>query len=406
MTIDVRPADVSEMEAYRRVATTSLMVSPELWPPEAVHAVRPDMTLCAFDEGELATAYAWWPLKLYLNGGLVPVAGITFVGTLPVYRRRGHLRRVVQKHFETLHETGGHCLTVLIASQAAIYQRYGYGVVSSRVAYQIAPHYLRFAQNEHDGADAGRLRELGDDANDLLYVLYDRFCAHRNGYLKRGPAMWAGGVLRAAPPNGVLCKVLYEDGGQPQGYVVYTLEARNVPYGQPWQRVQIRDMAWLTPTAYRALWQHFESMQLADAITCQLAPADDPLPHLLLEPRQLNATVADGLLARLVDVDRALAARPYPIDGELYFELTDTVCPWNEGRWRLTVSEGRAVCERSGLSPEVAMPVDTLAMLLFGQITPTQAARMGRLTAVDQDAQVRWDHMMQTGYRPFCPDFF
>jgi hypothetical protein len=52
------------------------------------------------------------------------------------------------------------------------------------------------------------------------------------------------------------------------------------------------------------------------------------------------------------------------------------------------------------------MPVSTMVMLVFGQISATEAARMGRLDANEKKALPKWDRIMRTMYRPFCPDDF
>lgn len=406
MEVEIRPAREMEMDEYRRVSLTALMISPDKMPADTIKAIAPERTLCAFADGKLATAYAWWPLKMFINGGMVPVAGITFVGTLPVFRGNGFLRQVIQKHFQSLHGADGQPLAVLYASQAAIYQRYGYAVVSTRNAYEVPPRHLIFSRTRHPGAAAGTLRELGDHEHELLSRLYLTFCQHRTGYLKRGKAWWATVTLKPPARNEVLCKVVYEEESQPLGYVIYTIAGRMVRMGQPWQEVTIRDMTWLTPDAYHALWEHFTGMNLAMHVKTVFSPVDDPLPHLLLEPRQLNLSSGDGLLARVVDVEKLIPLRPFPEGGELLFEIRDDLCPWNGGCWRLNASAGMATIERDGRAAETVIPIDTLAMLLFGQISPSEAVRMGRMTINDTGALPQWDRVLRTHHKPFCPDFF
>ena len=163
MVVDIRPATEAEMDDFRQVAQNALMVPTNLYPPEAVQAIRPEMTLCAFEEGRVATALAAWPLKMRFNGGSLPVAGITFVGTRPTCRRKGYLRRTITRYFESMHENNGPAMAALYASQASIYHRYGYGIVSTHHRYNVAPRDLAFAHAGQESAPHGRLRELGDD---------------------------------------------------------------------------------------------------------------------------------------------------------------------------------------------------------------------------------------------------
>jgi predicted acetyltransferase len=147
-------------------------------------------------------------------------------------------------------------------------------------------------------------------------------------------------------------------------------------------------------------------MKLADHISWDRVPPDDPLPHLLLEPRMLNLTAMDGLLGRIVDIERALPKRTYNSEGTLTFEIQDDLCPWNNGRWQLETAGNQNRIRETTDNPDVTMPISTLAMLLFGQISATEAARMGRLDVRDTGALCTWDHVMHTKYRPFCADLF
>ncbi|HEY94994.1 MAG TPA: GNAT family N-acetyltransferase [Dehalococcoidia bacterium] len=65
-----------------------------------------DLTLCGFIDGKMVTSYAAWPLTIAMNGLEVPTARITMVGTVPVARRLGVLRKIMTKHFEIMHKEG------------------------------------------------------------------------------------------------------------------------------------------------------------------------------------------------------------------------------------------------------------------------------------------------------------
>ena len=398
MGVEIRPANPEEMEEQRRVASTALVL-----PVGALQGLRPEWTLCAFEDGRLATSYGAWPLTMRFNGEGLPVAGVTAVGTLPIYRRRGYLRQIITTHFESLHERGEQPIAILFASLAAIYQRYGYAVVSTRNSYNVDPRYLQFALTQ---PVPGTLRELGDDEFELLVNLYRRFREERMGYIHRGRAMWEAGVLAPPPAGGLLNKIVYEEAGEPLGYVIYTVEPPRGSGPGPGQYLSIRDLVWLTTSAYQAMWNYFANMDLVGTIAWGRVPSDDPLPHLLLEPRMLHSTSHDGLLGRIVDVELALPRRHYHEEGTLTFEVLDDLCSWNRGRWKMEASAVETAISRTSEEPQVVMPVTTLAMLVFGQLSATEAARMARLDVLEPGALSSWDRVMHTAYRPFCADLF
>jgi predicted acetyltransferase len=147
-------------------------------------------------------------------------------------------------------------------------------------------------------------------------------------------------------------------------------------------------------------------MPLARYIETASVASDDPLPHLLLEPRMLRDTSRDGILARMIDLGPALDARRYQPGGVVSFELIDDLCPWNAGRWRASLTPEGAEVEKLSGEPELSMTAATLAMIAFGQITATQAADAGRVGVHDPGALPRWDAAFRTRYAPFCADNF
>ncbi|MBW2623745.1 MAG: GNAT family N-acetyltransferase, partial [Deltaproteobacteria bacterium] len=126
MEVKIRAARPEEMEQFRHVVTTALVMTPETFGTEEELAFSSRFTTCAFEDGKLATVYRSWPWKMRFNGEAIPLAGVNSIGTLPVFRRRGYLRKVTSAHFTRLHERGEQPVAALWASRAAIYQRYGY----------------------------------------------------------------------------------------------------------------------------------------------------------------------------------------------------------------------------------------------------------------------------------------
>jgi predicted acetyltransferase len=397
MSTEIRQATADEVEEFKRVAGNALVMN-----TDAFSDMRPEFTFSAFVDGKLATSHAAWPFQMRFNGAALPVAAVTAVGTLPVHRRQGNLRKIMNAFFAKLHEEGERPIAILLASLAAIYQRYGYAIVSTQLRYEVEPRYLRFS---YDRPVPGRFRDATDDDFPVMVDLYRKFRAERMGYLHRGRPMWQAGVLAPAPKDGSLNRVIYEEDGEPLGHLVFTVEPGHGGY-LPNAVLNIRDLVWLTPEAYRAAWNFLGNFDLVNKVIWGMAPSDDPLPHMLLEPRQLFATGKEGLLGRIIDVEKALPRRPYGKEGTLTFEVIDEICSWNRGVWKLDASAEGGSITKTTEEPQLVMPVGTLAMLVMGQITATEAARMQRLDVNRPEAPSLWDDVMRTKYRPAFADGF
>lgn len=391
--VEVRPARAEEMAEFVRQGARQLAL------PEPMFAgMAPEWTMCAFVDGQIATTYSFWPLQVRLDGRAVPMAGVTQVSTHPAHRRRGYLRAVTREHFEQMHEAREVAIAGLHPAWMAIYQRYGYGTVNVRATYRVEPRHVQF---HHPLPLPGRVREI-DVASEfgLLVEVYRRFREDRTAMIHRGRAMWDAGPLQEPAPGLGQVILAYEEDGAPQGYVVYT----HGRAAQPSKSVlHVMDLFALTPAAYQALWQVMGGYDNIDEIVWDNAPVDDPLSLMLVEPRLLHTSLRDGIMARLVTVEDALAQRPYAAESALRFDLVDTFCEWNHGRWSVaTTTEGGEVSHIDGQDVDVTLTPDTLASLVFGRYSASEAHRAGLLEGVrDRAVLDRWDAALRLAHPPY-----
>ncbi|MCK9497073.1 MAG: GNAT family N-acetyltransferase [Dehalococcoidia bacterium] len=394
--VEVRSATAEEMPSVAAQASRQLGI-----PPASFGGMTPEWTTCVFVDGEVATTYAAWPLQIRFNGPAVPIQGVTWVSTHPAHRRRGYLRMVARHHFEQMRERRQEAIAALHPAWMAIYGRYGYASITTRTTYTVAPRDIQW---RHPVEVPGRVREV-DLATEfgLLVEVYRRYREERNGLVHRGRAMWDSGPTATPPPGQQQVVLAYEEDGDPVGYVVYHHGPMpgNRERAGAGQSLEVTDMFAMTPAAHQALWSVLGGYDNVAEIRRPNASPDDPLPHMLVEPRMLNARTADGIMARLVNVEDALPLRPYSAKADLRFELVDSFCEWNAGKWTLSTSLGGSDISREDGPVDLRLGVDTLAQLAFGRLSATQAAAAGLLEDV-RDAAVldRWDAAFRTKYPP------
>jgi predicted acetyltransferase len=137
-------------------------------------------------------------------------------------------------------------------------------------------------------------------------------------------------------------------------------------------------------------------------------PVDEPVRFLLEDQRQLRtARWTDRSWVRLVDVKRALALRRYEEQGVLVIEVSDPFCPWNEGRFVLSVdSDGVATVEPGGAEPDIVVPAEVLSSLYLGAVAFDAMAQVGRLHESASGALRRADAMFSARRPPFCMTHF
>jgi predicted acetyltransferase len=153
--------------------------------------------------------------------------------------------------------------------------------------------------------------------------------------------------------------------------------------------VQVRELVARDPAAAHALWSRLLDLDLMSTVELGDRPLDDPLLSMLADPRSAKPVVVDGIWVRLVDLPTALAARRYSGDVDVVLEVTDALCPWNAGRWRVTGGPDGAACERTADDADLRLDVRELGAAYLGSETLSHLAAAGLLTAADGDALLR-----------------
>ena len=140
--------------------------------------------------------------------------------------------------------------------------------------------------------------------------------------------------------------------------------------GHPGHELELHDLAAATPAAHAALWDAVLSVDLVGPIRSRVLALDDPLPHLLNDPRALRTyELNDFVWCHVRDVPACFAARTYWTDDEVVVEAAGT-------RWAI----GGGGCRRVRRRPDLVAEPSALGPLLMG-VAPTVLAARRRLTA-------------------------
>jgi predicted acetyltransferase len=368
------------------------------------------MVVATEDGGVVGTAAAF-EMHLTLPGSTTaPAAGVTYVGVRPTHHRRGILTSVMRHQLADVRERG-EALAVLLASESIIYGRFGYGLATMQADYVLE---RRHAQLASPFVDAGRLRILDEaETQKVLPEAYDRVRAQRAGEVSRPQGWWDDFFRKAKAGSGFGPRftVVHEDaGGSVDGFACYRIGNRDsAPMTSDWS-VLVQQMGALSAEAYAALWRYLWEVDLTDRVLAPMRPVDEPLRHLLADPRRLQTSRAyDFLWCRVVDVGAALAARRYEVDqaGSVVLEVRDPVCPWNEGRWRLDVdATGAGSCQQTDASADLTLSATELGAAYLGGTRLAVLAGAGRVDEHADGAVARADRLLATARQPWSSTEF
>ena len=384
-------------------------------------STKAEWTLCAFDDSArtdkdqatMATSFCAFPFTTRVNGNAMAMAGISTVGTRPEYRRMGLLRKIMTRAFEEQKERG-QTIAGLWASQAAIYQRYGFTQAGVNRNYAVDTIDIQLSLDKSNAALELPLvtRYTPVQGLDAARQAYKNFIAQRTGYLHRGKSLWLNNTLDETTPDGPVYIALAGTLEAPRGYIAYTLRANLVDNRARSQEIKIRDFAWLDIAAWQSLWQFIGKHDLVGRVVWANAPMDDPALALFQEPRLLHSQDTEASWWRMVDAPNALAQRGYSVSEDIKIGIAgDDLAPWNNGCWHLRSEvDGTGVgfaasVKASRDTPQVSLSIKSLTAIFSGMHRAQNLANWGLIDGQTNDI-ARLDRIMATQYAPHCPDHY
>jgi predicted acetyltransferase len=363
----------------------------------------PEWCRAGFLDGEMVSGLVLLPLEMDLAGARIAMGGISTVSCLPEHRRGGHVSGLLR---HTLAEMRGRgmALSALYTPHNALYGRYGWEVASRTMSYAWGPKDVRVTLP----AAPGRVRRVGRDDWPLLASLYDAHAARRNSLLARDETWWREYVFESHEPQPRDAAVWEDESGTAQGYAVYRTVKHTTP-NSPWPqaRLRVHDLVALDSGALAGLLAYLNTHDLSERIIL-LAGSDDLLPSAFDVPDQVEQRSWQGILLRIVDVERAFESRPAPagITTAVRLRITDQSAPWNDGTWRIECAEGRMAASRTDDAPQLTIDIRDLAPLFNGYALPAEMRRISRVTVDHEEAIDTLTAMLRLDVSPFCVDEF
>ncbi|SDP26185.1 Predicted acetyltransferase [Streptomyces sp. cf386] len=371
-------------------------------------ALEMDCCLLALTpEGRPVGTAATHSFELTLPGEtLVPAPGVTAVGVLPSHRRRGVLSAMMRHQLADL-RARGEFLSVLLASEAPIYGRFGYGPATYTAQLKVPRHRAALAvpraggvgDAPATGSDNGSVEVLRRaECGGILEEVYDRYRRAQPGALSRPRRWWA---LRAGqPPISPAPRyvaVHRDAGGVPDGYASYWVDSGTLT---------VDETIATDDAVFASLARFALGHDLVSQVVFKHVPPEHPLRWQFADFRAGEVSgLMDWLWVRLLDVPRALTARGWFTDGELVLDIDDPFFG-EHGRYLLTVRDGEAVCVPTDREPDLSLDVRDLGSVYLGGTAPSTLVRAGHIRAHRPGAAILADSLFRADRSPHCLHWF
>jgi predicted acetyltransferase len=366
-------------------------------------ALEPDRRLLAVtaDGRPVGTAGAY-SFELTLPGQvLAPAAGVTAVGVLPSHRRRGVLSALMRRQLADL-RARGEFLSVLLATEALIYRRFGYGPATFTQRLTVPRHQAAFALPRAGGtAEAAGSVELlrRAECGELLEAVYDSYRRAQPGALSRPHRWWVVGAGQPPISPAPRYVAVHRDaGGVPDGYACYS---RTEP-----GTLTVDETIAVDDAVFTALARFVLGHDLVTQVVFKHVPPGHPLRWQLADFRAGEVgDDTDWLWVRVLDVPRALTARRWSADGELVLDVDDPFLG-EHARYLLTVRDGRAGCGPTDREPDLSLDVSDLGAVYLGGTAPSTLVRAGHVRAHHPGAAALADALFRAERTPHCLHWF
>jgi predicted acetyltransferase len=337
----------------------------------------------------------------------VPVAAVTNVTVTGTHRRQGVLTSMMRSQLDEV-AGRGEPAAILIASEAPIYGRFGYGPATEHVLLEVD---LTVGVLEGPQPCGSTRLATVDEMRNVAPAVYERHRQSQPGAIGRGSRWWdiRLGILPAPggkdQPEDFF--VLHRDeAGVADGYARYRISSV-WDYRVPRSVVDVGELVAVSDAAYIGLWRHCTSLDLVRRVTAENRPSLEPLPWLMSDPRAARQRQrADLVWVRLIDVPATLAARRYRVEGRLVIEVEDRFGPDRTVRVALDAGPDGAACEATRQTPDLSLDVADLGAAYLGGTPLWPAAAAGHVDEHRRGAVADFDRLFLTDRPPWCNTWF
>jgi predicted acetyltransferase len=337
--------------------------------------------LVGTSDKELIASLQILPLRQWVGGAALPMAGVGVVTVSPTHRQKGVAAALMTHALRSARERGD-VASALYPFRFSFYQKLGYGAAGIALQYLVPPDALP-ASDERARVERMETPQQQREALEL----YSSWIREQNGQIERNPRMWE----RACTASDVGLVGYRNDKGELAGYA---LVAYRVDLPVTDRYLEVKELVWTSDRARNALigwlaslgdqWQRImiralPSHQLGEMIREPVLPRGSASSWGLWAP---SATQLIGPMFRLLDIEKAWGTRRLQTKNALSvgLHLTDGQITENSGDWHLQLENGGAVMSRgSGSDLALRLDISALSRLYIGALKPSVAYRAGLL---------------------------
>lgn len=368
-------------------------------------ATRPGDFLIAEQDGEAVGTATSLSMTMWVRGAPVACQGVASVGTIKTHRRRnaGAQGVATQIMWETLRRAREReqVVSALMPFRASFYEHFGYGLVERRCEWTTPLSIL--PAGSFEGIRFYRDADLPE-----LMHFRQRTVEHGQCDIERPEEVWKY-WLKGRCEAGFVVVDRQRAGGPVHGYLAFEH-----------QQIGTRDLLRVMQMSYDEIpalrrQLHFLSSLRDQYLTAvMLLPTDLPLnwmlretqlPHRLVNHPHAEARQDTRMQLRVLDHKRFLETLTLLADPRGSMTIAVIESEGHESRFRVEISEGRAVVSKSDATPDFTCPDRVWAAIACGDLAASRALQLGLASAAEPRHAELLD-VFGKGPPPFSHEYF
>lgn len=298
----------------------------------------------------------------------------------PMHKRQGLSRALLTRRLQELHAAGVP-LAALSATDAQLYERYGFGVATHCCGVEVDTRGLAMAPQVPLAPGTVEPCSPADIAPYYQDITTAFAQAGQGRFLhRRQDKAWNLGISEgpeAAADKAVRVLAYIDEAGTPAGFASYKCVG-----SEGKKTIKLLQLCGIAPAIELRLWQELFNIELSNRLTWGGSYPGDLVPLALNNPRAWQQkSRTDSVWLRILDAPAALQARGYTTAGELVLDISDPL-HLVDNSYLLTVRDGHADVSAAANhpAPRLKLSVGALSQLYFGAVTVMDLNAVGKVS--------------------------
>ncbi|MHA1907781.1 MAG: GNAT family N-acetyltransferase [Candidatus Thorarchaeota archaeon] len=286
-----------------------------------------------------------------IRGKPVRFGGVWAVATEPSYRHSGLVRGLFDKAYPRMKEEG--CvLTILDPFYRPFYEKFGYALAEKRMKHVFKKEHLRIGKTSED--IVCREVESKEDVEKIQKV--------ERSMARFGSRFFAfDHYLAELVEKGNFH--IFERGGEPVGTVRFAFSN-----ARPGYNLGVGNTRYTTDDVFPSIVEQVRNHSVNVDKISWFTDFETPVRHFFSDIHDTETHQMGSMMMRVVDFEEYCQSIAIPKEASesVVIELKDDQCPWNQGVYTITPSDGKLDVERSGNNSEISMSPYQLSEVISG----------------------------------------